>query len=171
MNKRNVILTTSYISPCGPILLGSLDNKLALCDWGRNEVRPLIKRRLCSLLNAEFSRGTSSILDKAKIQLDEYFSGKRQQFDIPLHVVGTEFQKKVWNKLLFIPYGETVSYGTLAQEMEMPKAARAVANANRSNALSIFIPCHRVIGSNCSLTGYAGGLAAKKYLLTLEKAI
>ena len=100
--------------------------------------------------------------------MDEYFAGKRRNFTIPLLFVGTDFQKKVWNKLLEIPYGKTVSYGELARMIDMPKAVRAVANANGANAISILAPCHRVIGSDRSLTGYGGGLAAKKLLLDLE---
>ena len=89
-------------------------------------------------------------------------------FDIPLLFIGTEFQKNVWHKLLEIPYGKTVSYGELAKLLGIPKAVRAVANANGANAISIFAPCHRVIGSDHSLTGYGGGLAAKRLLLDLE---
>ena len=101
-------------------------------------------------------------------QLDEYFRHERQSFDLPLFFVGTEFQKKVWQTLLTIPYGTTVSYAYLARRIGMPRAVRAVANANGANAISIFVPCHRVIGSDGSLTGYGGGLPAKKYLLELE---
>ena len=90
------------------------------------------------------------------------------QFDIPMLFAGTDFQKKVWHKLLEIPYGVTISYGELATQLGMPKAVRAVANANGANAISIIVPCHRVIGSDHSLTGYGGGLAAKKKLLELE---
>ena len=90
-------------------------------------------------------------------------------FDIPLLFVGTDFQKRVWKLLLKIPYGQTISYGTMAEKLGNPQAIRAVANANGANAISIFAPCHRVIGSNNSLTGYGGGLNAKKYLLQLEQ--
>ena len=111
------------------------------------------------------------MLERAAIQLDEYFAGKRQTFDLPLSFAGTDFQKKVWNALLTIPYGKTISYGEMACMIGMPKAIRAVANANGANAISIFAPCHRVIGSDRSLTGYGGGLDVKEYLLKLEKAI
>ena len=108
------------------------------------------------------------IIEKAIKQLDEFFAGKRQEFDIPLLFVGTDFQKKVWSELLKIPFGETISYGKIATRIGMPKAVRAVANANGANAISIFAPCHRVIGSDHSLTGYGGGLDAKRELLELE---
>ena len=89
-------------------------------------------------------------------------------FDLPLLFVGTEFQEKVWNTLLEVPYGETRSYGWMAEMIGNPKAVRAVGTANGSNSISIFAPCHRIIGSNGSLTGYGGGLPAKKFLLELE---
>ena len=92
----------------------------------------------------------------------------RKEFDVPLLFVGTDFQKTVWNELLEIPFGKTVSYGEMAQRIGMSKAVRAVANANGANSISIFAPCHRVIGSDRSLTGYGGGLPAKKFLLELE---
>ena len=101
-------------------------------------------------------------------QLDEYFAGRRRAFDLPLLLAGTDFQVKVWNELLNIPFGETISYGDLAQRIGMPKAVRAVANANGANPLSVFVPCHRVVGSDRSLTGYGGGIEAKRRLLELE---
>lgn len=117
-------------------------------------------------LNA--SKVELSVIDAAARQLDEYFRGKRKSFDIPLLTVGTDFQKKVWRLLASIPYGSTASYSELSNLLGCPGAVRAVANANGANAISIFIPCHRVIGSDGSLTGYAGGLDAKRFLLDLE---
>ena len=110
----------------------------------------------------------SEITAKAAQELDEYFAGGRKTFDLPLLFVGTEFQEKVWNTLLEVPYGETRSYGWMAKRIGNPKAVRAVGTANGSNSISIFAPCHRIIGSNGSLTGYGGGLPAKKFLLELE---
>jgi methylated-DNA-[protein]-cysteine S-methyltransferase len=101
-------------------------------------------------------------------QLDEYFAGARRQFEIPLHPSGTPFQLKVWEQLREIPYGETISYGTLARRVASPNASRAVGLANGRNPLAIIIPCHRVIGANGSLTGYGGGLDRKRFLLGLE---
>ncbi|MGN1263826.1 MAG: methylated-DNA--[protein]-cysteine S-methyltransferase, partial [Prevotella sp.] len=117
---------------------------------------------------AEFEKGTSPVIEQAVEQLDDFFAGKRREFDVPLLFIGTEFQKTVWNELLKIPYGKTVSYGEMARRIGMPKAVRAVANANGANPMSIFAPCHRVIGSDRSLTGYGGGLEAKRKLLELE---
>lgn len=123
------------------------------------------------MLNAKLEEGTSAVTEKAKKQLDEFFAGNRTKFDLPLLLVGTDFQKAVWRELLNIPFGQTRSYGEMAQRIGMPKAVRAVANANGANSISIIVPCHRVIGSDHSLTGYAGGLEAKKTLLELERSI
>jgi methylated-DNA-[protein]-cysteine S-methyltransferase len=110
------------------------------------------------------------VLVACATQLSEYFSGKRQEFDIPLEPIGTEFQQEVWSALKRIPFGELRSYGEIAREIGRPKAVRAVGAANGRNPLPIVVPCHRVIGSDSSLTGFAGGLAMKKQLLTLEGA-
>ena len=119
-------------------------------------------------LHAVYEEGASEVIAMAIIQLDEYFARKRTEFDMPLLFAGTDFQKTVWQELLNIPYGKTVSYGELSRKLGNPKAVRAVAAANGANALSIFIPCHRVVGSNRQLIGYAGGLAAKQGMLALE---
>lgn len=171
MKEKNKIITRKYQSPCGTLVLGSFDNKLCLCDWQTEKHREHVNNRLRRLLDAEFSDGTSAIIDRAISQLDEYFDGKRQNFDIPLLFVGTDFQKNVWDALLTIPFGKTVSYREIADMIGKPKAVRAVANANGANSISIFAPCHRVIGSDHTLTGYGGGLPTKEYLLKLEKAI
>lgn len=171
MKEKNKIITRKYQSPCGTLVLGSFGNQLCLCDWQTEKHREHVNNRLRRLLDAEFSDGTSAIIDRAIRQLDEYFDGKRQNFDIPLLFVGTDFQKDVWDALLTIPFGKTVSYREIATRIGNPKAVRAVANANGANSISIFAPCHRVIGSDHTLTGYGGGLPTKEYLLKLEKAI
>lgn len=167
----NKIITQRYESPCGTLMFGSFGDKLCLCDWQVEKHHDHVADRLLRLLGAEFEEGSSTVIRRAISQLDEYFAGQRREFDIPLLFAGTEFQKRVWQSLLTIPCGATLSYGELARQIGMPRAVRAVANANGANAISIFAPCHRVIGSDRSLTGYAGGLAAKEYLLRLEKAI
>ena len=168
MKKKNVIKTRRYESPCGVLLLGSFGDKLCLCDWQIEKHRGHVDRRLKRILNAEFEEGTSEVIEQAVRQLDEFFTGKRKVFDVPLLFVGTDFQKKVWHELLNIPFGETISYKEMARRIGLPTAVRAVANANGANSVSIFAPCHRVIGSDNSLTGYGGGLAAKEKLLKLE---
>lgn len=104
-------------------------------------------------------------------QLKEYFAGKRQEFDLPLELIGTDFQKDVWRALAKIPYGETTSYGEIAKRVKRPKASRAVGAANGANNLPIILPCHRVIGANKTLTGFGGGLPTKEFLLRLEQTI
>jgi methylated-DNA-[protein]-cysteine S-methyltransferase len=111
---------------------------------------------------------THSILAKTEEQLAEYFSGERKKFELPLDLRGTSFQNAVWEALLAIPFGETRSYGQLANQLDNPRATRAVGAANGRNPVSIIVPCHRVIGSNGKLTGFAGGLDVKAYLLKLE---
>lgn len=119
-----------------------------------------------SLLEKE---NPSALTEKAAFQLEEYFSGKRKAFALPLCPNGTDFQKRVWNALCEIPYGETKTYKDIAAAVGNEKASRAVGGANNRNPIMIIIPCHRVIGANGSLIGYAGGLKVKEYLLNLEK--
>ncbi len=110
------------------------------------------------------------ILCKSQRQLDEYFAGKRKNFELDLDFHGTEFQKKVWQALLTIPFGETRSYGEIARQIGNSKASRPVGGANSKNPIAIIAPCHRVIGASGKLTGFAGGLKIKEFLLKLEQA-
>ena len=160
-----------FNSSCGLFVLASFGDKLCLCDWSNNPCAERNKRRIERYLNASFKIETTSVLEEAKRQLDGYFAGNRKAFTIPLDLVGTDFQQQVWNELLNIPYGATISYKEIAQNIGKPKAVRAVAGAIGANGISILIPCHRVIGSDKSLTGYAGGLKAKKMLLQIETQI
>ena len=157
-----------YNSPCGELILASVGEELCLCDWNEMPCAERNKLRLLRYMKAEFKIETSSILELAKKQLDEYFTDNRKIFEIPLHPVGTDFQKKVWNALLDIPYGETRSYKEIAQNIGRPNSVRAVAGAIGANGINILIPCHRIIGCNRSLTGFAGGLETKRILLELE---
>ncbi|ANB57533.1 methylated-DNA--protein-cysteine methyltransferase, constitutive [Anoxybacillus sp. B7M1] len=121
--------------------------------------------------NHEMVKSDSELLQTALEQMDEYFRGKRKRFQLPLKWKGTPFQEKVWQALCEIPYGETVSYSEIAEKIGNPKAVRAVGQANRSNELAIVVPCHRVIGKNRSLTGYAGSRTdIKEKLLNLEQS-
>ena len=167
MSDQTIIIQL-YPSPAGELILGSYGDQLCLCDWAKESRRKTIDHRLSKALKAEIREGHSKVIDKTIAELDAYFAGKSSSFDIPVLFVGTDFQKSVWNALLDIPYGETISYGSLAQRLGHPKAVRAVANANGANAISIIVPCHRVIGSNHQLVGYGGGLEAKKILLDIE---
>ncbi|MDR1860559.1 MAG: methylated-DNA--[protein]-cysteine S-methyltransferase [Bacteroidales bacterium] len=165
----DVIHIQRYHAPCGDLLLGAYGDKLCLCNWVNGMHSENVNRRLHRDLQANYRESASEVIQYAAAQLDEYFAGKRTMFDVPLLFTGTDFQKRVWQQLLEIPYGATVSYAGQAMHLGLPRAVRAVANANGANAISIFAPCHRVVGSDNSLTGYGGGLAAKKYLLELEQ--
>ena len=183
-----------YHAPCGVLVLGAFEGQLCLCDWRTETHREFVCKRLQKDLKAEIQvldnelkneelkgerigcgmekGGWSDIavLQEAKRQLDEYFRKERKVFDLPLLLVGSDFQNRVWDALSQIPYGTTISYKELATKIDRPKAVRAVANANRQNAISIILPCHRVIATNGSLTGYAGGLQIKRFLLEMEQA-
>lgn len=169
MENMNIIKVGNYDSPCGTLVLGTFENSLCMCDWRQNlPHHERVCGRLARLLGVEFGQGSSAVMEQAVMQLDEFFSGKRHEFDVPLFLAGTAFQKRVWNELLRIPYGHAASYGDIARRLGVPESVRAVANAVGANAISIFVPCHRVVGSDGSLTGYAGGLQAKRMLLELE---
>ena len=158
-----------YNSPCGELILASMGDELCLCDWNG---MPCAERNLCRIgryVNADFRTEPSSVIEQTKRQLDEYFAGSRKEFDIPLHPFGTDFQLQVWGALFDIPYGETRTYMEIALKIGNAKGVRAVAQAIGANGIDILIPCHRVIGSNHSLTGFAGGLDKKRFLLELER--
>lgn len=131
-------------------------------------MRSTVDGRIARGLNAEFIEGETAVLSETKRQLDEYFRAERKRFELPLLLVGSDFQKRVWNALLGVMYGETSSYLGLAEKVGNKSAVRAVASANGANAISIIVPCHRIIGSKGELVGYAGGLRAKERLLALE---
>ncbi len=139
-------------SPAGPLTLAGTEEALTGLHFG----------------NLTAGHESSPLLEQAAAELQEYFAGKRRTFSIPLAPAGTSFQRKVWDALLEIPYGETVCYRDIAVRAGCPKGFRAVGMANNRNPISIFIPCHRVVGANGSLTGYGGGLPVKKMLLELE---
>lgn len=168
---KKCINTVYYKSPYGELLLGSYGNQLCLTDWRYRKRRAAIDARIKKSLKAEYVEEGSPILEETVNQLKQYFSRERTTFDLPLLLVGTDFQKTVWNALLEIPYGESQTYLGLSQKLDNIKAIRAVASANGANAISIIVPCHRIIGSDGSLVGYAGGLNAKRKLLDLENVM
>ena len=151
-------------SPVGRLTLVADDTSLVAVLWP-NDNPSRVK------LGAMSEDLHHPILCEAERQLDEYFKGERTSFELPLHFHGTAFQKRVWQELLEIPYGQTRSYGHLAKAIGNGSASRAVGHANRRNPISIIVPCHRVIGASGKLTGYAGGLETKARLLTLEGAL
>lgn len=149
-------------TPIGTLKLVADDAHLLAVLWPNDN-----PRRVSFAMGSQESN-TNSVLLEAEKQLSEYFQEKRNAFSIPLRLVGTEFQRAVWSALNQIPFGETRSYGQIAAQVNRPTAFRAVGAANGRNPLSIVIPCHRVIGTNGKLTGFAGGLEVKTYLLDLE---
>jgi methylated-DNA-[protein]-cysteine S-methyltransferase len=165
---KDKISTHLYSSPYGDLLLGSFEDRICMCDWWNRTKRSAIDKRLKEGLNADFIQNKSAIIERAIEQLNEYFFEQRTAFTIPLIMIGSTFQKTVWEQLPSIPHGSTISYYQLAEKVKNTKAIRAVSSANGANAISIFIPCHRVIGSYGALTGYAGGLTCKQQLLELE---
>ena len=153
----------------GELILGSFEGKLCLLDFRYRKMRKTVDERIKKGLNAKFAENNTEIIEKTLAELDEYFHGNRKEFDVPLKMVGTDFQKRVWEALLRVPFGTTSTYLQLAKNIKNEKAVRAVASANGANSMSIIIPCHRIIGSNGELVGYAGGLPIKKRLLKLEQ--
>lgn len=178
MRKRPQITTSEaiepiYISekrlPCGGALtLGSWNNRLVVADWIDGWHHSTIMNRLQKYTKASVVKSTSKVIETASDWLDAYFEGSKEAPDFDLLFLGTDFQKRVWQLLLEIPYGETITYGELAQKAGTPKAARAIGVAIGDNPFSIIGPCHRVIGKDKSLTGYGGGFDVKKYLLAHE---
>ncbi|NDF12721.1 MAG: methylated-DNA--[protein]-cysteine S-methyltransferase [Proteobacteria bacterium] len=148
-------------SPVGELKLIASDNGLAAILWENDDPKRV-------RVQATEASHHHPVLRETEKQLNEYFAGNRQKFSLPLDFHGTEFQKNVWKALLTIPFGETRSYADIAKQIGRPKAVRAVGAANGKNPISIVAPCHRVIGSNGKLTGFAGGLAAKACLLGIE---
>ena len=166
MNKINI---QYYKTKIGELILGSFDGRLCLLDYRYRRMRATVDNRIKKGLEADFVEKNDDVLSKAIVQLDEYLNGDRTSFDIPVLVVGTDFQKSVWEALMKIPYGKTASYLDIAKFINKKKAVRAVASANGANSISLIIPCHRVIGSNGELVGYGGGVPVKKRLLKLEQ--
>ncbi|MEN8121332.1 MAG: methylated-DNA--[protein]-cysteine S-methyltransferase [Bacteroidota bacterium] len=168
---KNVINIEYFKTPFGELILGSFNKKLCLGDWRYRKMRYSIDKRIKNYLKANFREEGSTVIEETKRQLQQYFDRERTEFDLPLLLAGTDFQKNVWNALIKIPYGKTETYLGLSKKLANEKAIRAVASANGANAISIIVPCHRIIGSKGELVGYAGGLPAKKKLLLLENAL
>lgn len=158
-----MIVHTTIDSPVGPLLLAADDAGLRLIEF-RDPRHPMARLD-------QWQAGDHATLRETRKQLRAYFSGRLQDFDLPLAPQGTEFQRKVWRTLAGIGYGETISYAELARRVEQPTAMRAVGAANGRNPLPIVLPCHRVIGADGSLTGFGGGLPTKRFLLELEGAL
>ena len=144
-----------YDTPVGKLCIGEEDDSITRVTWSK--------------VPQEYIQEETELILNCKIQLEEYFAGNRKQFDLPLAPKGTDFQKRVWKALTDIPYGETRTYGKIAAAVGNPKAARAVGMANNKNPIGIIVPCHRVVGADGKLVGYAGGMEKKEWLLNLEQ--
>lgn len=164
----NQISIQYYKTKIGELILGSFDEKLCLLDFKYRKMRVPVDNRIKKGLYAKFVEQNNELLTKTKKQIGEYLNGDRKEFDIPLIMVGSDFQKSAWKALMEVPYGKTSTYLNLAKAINNGKAARAVASANGANSIGLIIPCHRIIGSNGELVGYGGGLPVKKQLLKLE---
>lgn len=159
---------TYFESPVGRMILASSEEQLVMSDWYYRKQREQIDKRIAGMLNEVPIVQTNELLDETKRQLNAYFDGRLEVFDLPVKFCGTNFQVSVWNHLMNIKFGDKKSYKQLAIEVGDVGSIRAVAAANGANALSIIVPCHRVVGSSGELVGYAGGLQAKRKLLDLE---
>lgn len=163
--SRNVSMSLAYAfipSPVGRLKVVATDRGLAAILWENEDPHRV---RLGTMLENPHH----PIVIQVQAELGEYFAGTRTAFTVPLDMTGTAFQRRVWSALLAIPFGETRTYGELARQLGSPNASRAVGAANGKNPISIITPCHRMIGSDGSLTGFAGGLATKQFLLRHER--
>ena len=163
-----MLYLSSIRTPLGVMRIGASDEGICLFDFEYRKSIDTIMKRIESYAGSEFRQEEHPYFELLKTQIAEYFTGIRKDFDLPLHLAGSQFQVSVWKALMEIPYGETRSYKKQAIALGNEKAIRAVAGANGENGIAIIIPCHRVIGENGSLTGYGGGLQRKQWLLDHE---
>ncbi|WP_276134745.1 bifunctional transcriptional activator/DNA repair enzyme AdaA [Polluticoccus soli] len=166
--SQQLVTITRITTPVGPMIAGATDEGICLFDFAERRMMESIMKRIEQGLNAKLIPGDHPHFKVLNEQMQEYFTGQRREFDLPLHIIGTEFQQKVWRGLQQIAYGTTKSYKGQSIFLGNEKAIRAVARANGENGIAIIIPCHRVIGENGHLTGYGGGLWRKKWLLEHE---
>ena len=150
--------------PLGLLSIAATSTGIAAIEFGEMDFTAIAKKMKLQLVY-----GSTPLLEKCIAQLNEYFAGKRRNFSLPLYLVGTDFQQKVWKTLMTIPYGTTICYKEEAQRAGNEKAIRAVAQANGANPIPIIIPCHRVINANGTLGGYSSGIDKKQFLLDLEQ--
>jgi AraC family transcriptional regulator of adaptative response/methylated-DNA-[protein]-cysteine methyltransferase len=168
LNGDMVLRVTRVLTPLGPMIAGATGEALHFFEFSDRRCLEKQVERLRRRLGCTFVPGNSRILERTQEEIEAYFQGELRRFTIPLLAPGTDFQRAVWDELLRIPYGETRSYADVARAIGRPTAIRAVARANGDNRLAVFIPCHRVVGSDGRLTGYGGGLWRKQRLLDLE---
>jgi AraC family transcriptional regulator of adaptative response/methylated-DNA-[protein]-cysteine methyltransferase len=164
----NEVVFTNFDSPLGPMLAGATADGVCFLEWHDRGGVDRIKARVIKRYKCELNDSTNAHLKKLEHELSAYFEGKLSEFTVKIDVNGTPFERRVWDQLLTIPYGQTRSYGQIARALDKPGGSRAVGRANGANYLSIVIPCHRVIEANGKLRGYGGGLWRKQALLELE---
>lgn len=152
-------------------IIGSYKSKICICDFRYRKKRNVIDKRIQASLNTTFVEKSDALIEQTKSQLTQYFMGERQQFNIPIQMVGNHFQQSVWHALAKIPYGEVSTYSNLAEQLSTTYSIENVAKANGENALAIIVPCHRIIDPMGSIIGYGGGLELKKRLLELEHSL
>jgi methylated-DNA-[protein]-cysteine S-methyltransferase len=165
----NTLFYNIFDSPLGPLMIAADRTHLLLLEFDAGQrSKTRLEKRFGTAIHWMHEPGHCVLVDTAT-QLQEYFRGTRQQFDLPITFVGTDFETQVWTALLDIPYGHTCTYGQQAKYLGMPSASRAVGAANGRNFISIIVPCHRVVGATGSLTGYGGGVDRKARLLEHER--
>lgn len=167
--EKGTISVARVETELGVMIAAATEKGVCMFEFADYKLLDLELKQLAAAFNAPLVIGGNPYLDQLQEQLEQYFKGDRKVFDIPLDLVGTDFQKQVWLSLLKVPYGKTTTYREQASLLGKPNAVRAVANANGKNKISIILPCHRVIGSDGTLTGYGGGMWRKKKLLEFEK--
>lgn len=174
--SKTIIHKQNIKTPLGDMIACASEDGVCFLDFVDRKNFDKLFTSMVNMINGEIIEIKNNenikpynIIIRLEKELDEYFSGKRKEFTIPIITTGTEFQNKVWNELLRIPYGKTISYKEEAEIINQKNAFRAVANANGKNKLSIIIPCHRVIASDGKLSGYGGGIDKKEFLISLEK--
>jgi AraC family transcriptional regulator of adaptative response/methylated-DNA-[protein]-cysteine methyltransferase len=169
--NETVLQVTRVLTPLGPMIAGATEDALYFFEFSDRRRLEKQLERLRSRLDCVLIPGDNEMLRQVVTEVESYFDGQLRQFSIPLVAPGTEFQQTVWDELCRIPFGETRSYADVARAIDRPSAVRAVARANGDNRMAIFIPCHRVVGSDGRLTGYGGGLWRKQHLLDLESRV
>ena len=163
------IKMSRFLSPLGPLVVAATQPHICLLEFADRENLDMQLNRVCKAYDAVFAPGTNDVIKQLDGELKEYFEGSRKKFTVPLESIGTDFQMTVWSQLQKIPYGLTDSYEQMAKKINKPGAQRAVGRANGDNRLAIVIPCHRIIRSDGSLSGYGGGVWRKKWLLEHEQ--
>ncbi|WP_255410558.1 MULTISPECIES: methylated-DNA--[protein]-cysteine S-methyltransferase [unclassified Apibacter] len=166
--EKQLINLTRLATPLGTMIACASEKGICLLEFSDRKMLERELQLISKRFNTSIVPSENSLFKQLKQQLDSYFEGTLKEFTVPLDWVGSDFQKEVWKVLLQIPYGKTSTYAIQAKRIGKPSSVRAVANANGMNMISILVPCHRVIGSDGSLTGYGGGLWRKKKLLELE---